>query len=267
MQPEFIEGGANYTSTRLRTKTVEIMSYVDRPLTSHEILSHIRQIDPALYAEVAGKCPDYIRIILSLTKGNIIGRYKSIRGVKGIDRRAIFYGLTSKSYATSEWIRIGDAKARKSSKNSVAYYQNDLHNMPVLGEALNPLTNVSSLSSLSPLSPLGVTPSLQAVAVDPSNTFPIQKEDDVTVDSVKESWNRLSGKFPFRSTFWTELFDAIFYIDDKVQSECDANGIIAEILKTRQSLQDPEARADCVNILLREIAVKKEEITALRSLV
>jgi hypothetical protein len=91
------------TSTKLRHKAVEIISRAGRPLMGNEIENQIRELDKQLWTEISLKCHDYTRIILSMTDENIICKYKSRFVVKGVDRRAIYYGLSSVKYPEDRW--------------------------------------------------------------------------------------------------------------------------------------------------------------------
>ena len=94
------------TSSRLRVKAIEIIGELKRPLAVQEIRNYIRENEPLMWKEIADKCNDYIRVIMSLTKSSLITKYKSNFAVPGIDRRSTFYGLTSETYSPYDWTKV-----------------------------------------------------------------------------------------------------------------------------------------------------------------
>jgi hypothetical protein len=97
------EADDNHTSARLRAAAVQAIHEAQRPLTAHQIEAWIRDRDPALSAEVKGKCYDYARMILSLSPPSQICKYRSQIMLAGIDARAAFYGLPRERYPET-WV-------------------------------------------------------------------------------------------------------------------------------------------------------------------
>jgi len=97
------------TSSRVRSKSLEIIQSSNRPLSVHEIEIYLRMHDPILWNEVSSKCSNYLRIILSTTKRDIITKYKSKIPLYGIDKRALFFGKTGVKYNQADWISVDDS--------------------------------------------------------------------------------------------------------------------------------------------------------------
>lgn len=109
-----IQGDFTHTSTKLRMKAIDIIKQAGRPLSTHEIECNLRNNDPYMWSEISSKCSDYVRIILSLTRGSIIVKFKSLKPLKGIDRRATFFGLSTELYPENEWIKQKETPKSKS---------------------------------------------------------------------------------------------------------------------------------------------------------
>jgi hypothetical protein len=72
-----------------------------------------------LTAELAPNCPDYIRIVLTITSDGSIVKFRSVKPIEGVDFRAGFFGLPSLEYDRCEWER-SDRAARRRAKETRA---------------------------------------------------------------------------------------------------------------------------------------------------
>ena len=100
---EIESGDAHHTSARLRNRTMEILEKMKRPMAACEIENWLRTNDSKLWKDVSEKCEDYVRIILSLTSSDILLKFKPIKQIQGIDKRATFFGLAKESYDPKQW--------------------------------------------------------------------------------------------------------------------------------------------------------------------
>ncbi|OHT11727.1 hypothetical protein TRFO_18799 [Tritrichomonas foetus] len=95
------------TSNRIRIMAMEAIENRERPLTTHEIEEYIKANDTELWKEIKTKCYDYVRMILSVTKFSPIIKFKCLKRLLGIDKRANFFGLNNAKYDPNIWIPIG----------------------------------------------------------------------------------------------------------------------------------------------------------------
>ena len=106
-------GDPNLSSSQLRLKACTIIAESDRPLASCEVENWIRQHDFELWSKVSSKCKDYVRVILSQTRGQKITKYKCTKSLPGIDKRSTFYGTYGRKYDEDTWIPVSDTKDKK----------------------------------------------------------------------------------------------------------------------------------------------------------
>lgn len=106
-------GDPSLSSTQLRQKAYSVIKNSDRPLASSEIEKWIRNNDYDLWCKVSNKCKDYVRVILSQTRGRIIAKFKALKPVPGIDKRSTFYGLYGRSYPADAWATLSDGSKHK----------------------------------------------------------------------------------------------------------------------------------------------------------
>ncbi|EAY08781.1 hypothetical protein TVAG_188680 [Trichomonas vaginalis G3] len=109
-------GDPSLSSTQLRQKAYTVIKNSDRPLASCEIEKWIRNNDYDLWCKVSAKCKDYVRVILSQTRGKTIAKFKSLKPIPGIDKRSTFYGIYGRAYPSDSWVPTSDdarVKVRK----------------------------------------------------------------------------------------------------------------------------------------------------------
>jgi hypothetical protein len=94
-----------------------------RPLTGEEVEEWIAHRDPDLFNEIATKCYDYVRIILSLTPRDRIIKLKCISGISGQNRRLAFYGSGKVSYNPEHWVPLSrDRKSKQPEESAPAVW-------------------------------------------------------------------------------------------------------------------------------------------------
>jgi hypothetical protein len=74
-----------------------------RPLSLNEIILFIRKNDQRLFKLLLNMCDDYLRIILKNSEKRGIIRYTSNIRIKGMDKRAIYYGREKTAYSAEDW--------------------------------------------------------------------------------------------------------------------------------------------------------------------
>ena len=111
-------GDPALSSSQLRKKAYEVISKSSRPLAACEIESWIRANDAVLWKKVSSKCKDYIRIILSQTRGDKISKFKCVKPPSDVDKRANFFGITGRTYDSNDWILVDDDKNKNSKKQN-----------------------------------------------------------------------------------------------------------------------------------------------------
>ena len=97
---------SSITSNRVRSIAAEAIENYGRPMTTHEIENYIKMNDHELYKEIKTKCYDYVRMILSVTKISPFVKYKCLKRIIGIDKRANFFGFQDANYDPNLWINI-----------------------------------------------------------------------------------------------------------------------------------------------------------------
>jgi hypothetical protein len=109
MDDPLIPGLGNHLSTRIRQKAVEMIKAYARPVAAEEFRIWLRENDRELASEMSSKCADYARMILTQTRNNVFVKFKSRQPMPGIDRRAVFFGLTGVPYDDGRWFTQDDS--------------------------------------------------------------------------------------------------------------------------------------------------------------
>lgn len=97
---------------QVRRRAADIIKFERRPLAVLEIKEMLRKIDPILWRRTTTRCSDYVRVILSLTDGDLV-KYRCLYSLPGIDRRATFYGLPGTQYNPDKWEKIVNNRVPK----------------------------------------------------------------------------------------------------------------------------------------------------------
>lgn len=121
-------GDPTLSSTQLRQKAFNVIKNADRPLASIKIEKWIRNNDYELWSKVSNKCKDYVRVILSQTRGDLIAKFKALKPVAGIDKRSTFYGLCSRKYPSDAWATLSNSSKYRVKKNDDDSYEDGATN-------------------------------------------------------------------------------------------------------------------------------------------
>ena len=111
------------TSLKVRQAAMLAAEAFRRPITVREVEAWLAKHDPDLWQEVAEKCHDYVRIILSLTPDDSVVKYKSRSHFPGADRRACFYGTCHGPYDPAIWQPIRKGGTHHLRQPPVAFAQ------------------------------------------------------------------------------------------------------------------------------------------------
>ncbi|EAY23114.1 hypothetical protein TVAG_183510 [Trichomonas vaginalis G3] len=120
-------GDPSLSSTQLRQKAFTVIKNSDRPMASCEIEKWIRNNDYDLWCKVSSKCKDYVRVILSQTRGKTITKFKALKPIPGIDKRSTFYGIYGRSYPSDSWAATSDNIRSKSRKHDDDAYDEEMN--------------------------------------------------------------------------------------------------------------------------------------------
>ena len=175
----------------------EQISTNKRPMSSKELLDALLEIDPNFHKEIKAKCEDYSRIVLSQSK-SLFNKFKRKEPEPGIDRRTLFYGLTSEIYDLSQWIPVG--KNEQSNTFSLAM---DLQNIPELKPSSFDVDSSSSLSGIV------------------LNALPTFNLNDSEYHEAKDSWKTLIDSIPQTDLLWSNILDAVDRISRDILSGKD----------------------------------------------
>lgn len=234
-------GTGNHTSVRLRQMAIKAIEEIGRPITAHEMETWLATNEPGLWHEVQQKCYDYVRMILSVTKNNIIVRYKCIHGIEGVDRRAIFYGLSSKYYDDKDWIRDPEGKKRRSNKKTKKeiIYEIEQEELP-------------------PSSPEVLEEEPVAPAVEQCTDYNLPAIEYVNEQVASASWKKLSNEVLMSDPLWVELLQALNDVKLYIDQGYEAQHVLRYLFDSYESFHDPMIAADAYSILCREAIVNSK---------
>jgi hypothetical protein len=211
------------TSLKLRRAAMLASEAFRRPITAHEVETWLATHDPDLWQEVAEKCHDYVRIILSLTPDDSVVKYKCRSHFPGADRRACFYGSGHGPSDPAIWQPI-----RKGGKHH-----------------------------------LKQPPADDPPAPDASLFFPnriiLPFEDDVTDETCERAWFALTTLIPSCLPFWGDFRRAAETMKARIDQGMQPDVILRQLLEENPTLTHPLVAADAVHILSREAMLKIRE--------
>ena len=209
------------TKAKFVHAAINAINVIGRPMAACEIEVYIRGKSWELLRNMP---PDYAKIILNLETPRLFTKYKTTTPIRGVDRRAIFYGITGKSY-TEDFV-LFDPKSKRE----------------------KPLTSSSSPSVVSsPNSPPNTNENL-------ANNFTFFH--DTTSDQAGSAWHFLTQNIPYNNNIWRELIKSIQTIDIAVsRNECSPT-LVDTIIKKSKILSQPQYSPYVATILSREILIK-----------
>jgi hypothetical protein len=174
--------------------------------------------------EMATKCSDYLRIILSLTSPTMLVKYRSLVPVTGVDQRAGFFGVPSVVYDPVIWT-MPNAKRRSPSR-----YPNRT-NRP---------------HSAPPADPIFFDPpAIEA-------RLPMPKCQTVDRAAFVKAWDNLTSIIQPSDEFWAELTMAMNEVRAELDRGAAPEEITTNMLKVHPRFNEPWIRDHVVMILIRE---------------
>jgi hypothetical protein len=219
---------------------------VGRPLTAHELEEWLASKDPELWNEVSGKCYDYMRMILSLTRNNAIVKFKPTVQVRGHDKRVAYYGLPDGKYDET-WTLVSGSRRRGRGKKKGSGWS-----VPPPDDNSGDDTGRSSDTLTDDVGPVG-----QAADGEELKEIP-KLIDDVTEEAALESWKRLSDKRGLQDPLWSQLLCGLTDAKAYMQEGRDAQEMLDRILRKYPPLIQDEVVKDVMVILSREVVIIKE---------
>lgn len=192
-------GDPSLSSTQLRQKAYSVIKNSDRPMASCEIEKWIRNNDYDLWCKVSSKCKDYVRVILSQTRGKVISKFKALIPIPGIDKRSTFYGIYGRNYPSDSWAATSDNVRTKLRKHDDDAYDEDVM-------FSNSKEEASQYSDESPES----TPKVMAIPVHESPK-PSERRDRILLPPLPP-FRLLAGPNPLFPSFITS--SSILFQDD-----------------------------------------------------
>jgi hypothetical protein len=225
----------NRTSARLRAAAVQAITEAQRPMTAHDIQEWITKHDENLESEIASKCYDYVRIILSLSPTTEIRRYRPVCDTDAIDARTGFYGLSDGDYSASEW-----APLTTGAKNN-----SDLHPR-----------NYSGLPRNRPQIP----PHRPAASLFCANLHFPAHLPHVDQSAYANAWFALNTFIDQSDPFWNTLNEGIKTMKSEIERGRQPEDVLKMVITTKPLMQNPIVLDDIVTILSREAGQKQEEL-------
>jgi hypothetical protein len=203
-------------SERLRQSAIAAMTEAQRPPTRHEVREWIAQRDLDLSNEIATKCKDYVRIILSETSQDRIIKFKCISGISGQDPRLIFYGSGQVSSNPQHWVPM--------SKNITS-------EQPEEGDP-----------------DVCTDPRMTLFPPKPIPTF----NPNVSQAMLDQSWFVLETLHPSHSAFWLTLQPAIETLKERVWRGTDPAIALQDVLQENPDIAHSITLQEVVDVLSRE---------------
>lgn len=218
-----IEGDQHQISTQVRIMAVRAIKELGRPITAHEVEKWIMKKYPDIWKAVSQKCYDYVRVILSLTKNNVIIKFKCKKIRPGIDKRACFYGLSTVNYDTTTWESVGTGSKASNTHNT------------------KKKKFVYSETSSSSDSDNEIIPY------------------DTPCDQISQCWISLKAKMQSESPFWMDIFLAISDVKDLCRCQIPPNEAIRQIFSKYPLLSNTTVVSEVTFVLQTEAGQAMQE--------
>lgn len=220
---------AGFLSERIRMKAQEIIVNKGRPMAASEVEAHFRLYESKMWSEISKKCNDYIRIILSLAKGNMFPKYRSVYQIPDVDKRSIFFGSNTVEYDAEMWEPIPQKPETKAEEES------------------EPEEKSNTLKATQ-------EPKVEMVSYEPINT----NIRNVDFETAGQSWNNLSSNIPMSDQTWREITQAIYEIGEVYRLRHNSPDLLSNLYKKYKTLAQSKQRIDIDNILMREMQIRQE---------
>lgn len=101
------------TVEKILQKAEVAIKDLGRPMTIHEIEIYFRVKDEKIWIVLSSKSQNYLKTIVTLASPLRFLRYETLVAIRGIDRRAIFYGLADHVYPADKWKCLDEKKKSK----------------------------------------------------------------------------------------------------------------------------------------------------------
>jgi hypothetical protein len=239
-----IEGDPNHTSTKVRLAALRALQEMGRPLTAHELEEWLSTHDCDLWKEVSGKCYDYIRMILTLTRNNAIVKYRSNVSVPGIDKRLAYFGIPEAGYDES-WTQVTGLKRRGRTKGKRA---------STTRPASPPAERESRRSS-------DEGAESQSTETSEGDFESPEFIEDVSDETALESWKALSDRHNLQSPMWGHLLCALMDAKDYTTDGRPPQNMLHSVYRKYPLLQDEEVLNHAAVILCREVKIIRETMS------
>jgi hypothetical protein len=227
-------------------------------MAAHEITEWLNAHDPLLAREVATKCYDYVRIILSLSPADVLIKYRPIGRIDGIDQRAAFYGLAGVDYDSRAWI-LSDMKQRR--RGPLPAGRPSRRGKPKKVDT----ESTSEDSSPVPAQPIALefsAPMPQRICVFPNPVRNMQVMDPVDMRAVARAWEALTCVVAADDPLWQELQLAIKKLRSEMENGRGAQDAMDIIVCNYPRFLNPLIADHAAIILAKEAYEKQEEIAS-----
>jgi hypothetical protein len=209
------------TSAKVREAAQNALKVFQRPFSIPEFEEWLGQNDRDLASEIAQKCYDYVRVILSLAPQTLFVKYTRHEIERGQRRRMKYFGAPDGNYDPNIWTSFSKRGKR--------------HRSPI---------------------PQRISPPTIPNSLEPSFFFggPVFKPLELEVDdsTCDYAWFALQSLMPSESTFWGEFERARTTIRTKVEGDEDPAIVLRTVLNENPSLTHAVVAEDVVHILSRD---------------
>lgn len=256
-------GDPKYTSEKVRCAARTALQSSKRPMAVHEFEAWITRNDSILAREIASKCYDYVRMILSISEDTVIVKYHAAHTVPGIDPRALFYGLPEVDYGDG-WV-VMDTGKKKPRKKAARHDKVARRRKSKRAHKVKSSCNI--LPGWCPTDKsddIEVHPAMTSdSAINQTPTVPIDLDEwYLDNQTAMASWAFIGDTCGLDSPIWIELLSALDDAKQAVQenTHLSTKDIISTIMSKYELLTNPEIAEPVTNILRREVTVALEEI-------
>ncbi|OHT00651.1 hypothetical protein TRFO_32620 [Tritrichomonas foetus] len=258
------------TSGKVRVIAQEAITSYNRPMTAHEIEKFIKLNDKDLWKDDCGKCYDYVRMILSVSKLSAIIKYKCLKRIIGVDKRANFYGLATKTYDTAVWLPLGKQISNKQSDNIPQdiniTIQNDIIQPIIVANndtnTNNNNNNINNNNTFTNNNNNFATNANTEQQTGKNNVLDFKNEitfQNVTEEAAVESWRTIHQKMKVNDPVWNVLPSAMKETHDYSVMGFNSKDIVQFAINKYTPLQDKAILNDAIVILCRVIIESKDE--------
>jgi hypothetical protein len=249
-------------STRLRNASVQAIREMARPMAAQEITDWLNEHDLDLAQQVAAKCYDYVRIILSLSPTNLLIKYRPVGRIDGVDQRAAFYGLAGVAYDSAAWT-LSDLKQRKRIPSATARARPSLRGKRPKANVRPPSEESSPLSTPGHPMELGLpAPAPQKICLFPNPIRNMQVMEPVDLRAVTKAWETLACIVRADDPLWQELQTAIGELRSQMENGSGALEGIDAVVRNHARFLNPLIADDVSRILAKVAYDKQEEIAS-----